>query len=98
MSNDPESTSPGDEPSIHWHTRLIHSDVQAPEGFRSLTTPTYRASTTTFDTIAEAYKGWRPEERPYTYGIYGTPTTLKLAARVAELEKARHTFIVPSGQ
>jgi len=101
MSNEPNqpiSERPADDAPTHWRTRLIHSTAQPPAGFRSLTTPTYRASTTVFDTIAEAYKGWRPEERPYTYGIYGTPTTLKLAARIAELENARHTFIVPSGQ
>ena len=82
---------------IHWRTRLIHSDAQAPAGFRSLTSPTYRASTTVFDTLAEAYQGWRPGG-PYTYGIYGTPTTLELGARIAELEHARYTFVVPSGQ
>ena len=49
------------------------------------------------ETLAEALRGWRPDG-PYTYGIYGTPTTRKLAARIAELEGARHTFIVPSGQ
>jgi cystathionine beta-lyase len=82
---------------LNWRTRLIHSAAQPPAGFRSLTTPTYRASTTVFDTLADAYQSWRPGG-PYTYGIYGTPTTLKLAARIAEIEKARHTFIVPSGQ
>ena len=78
-------------------TRLIHSAADAPPGFRSLTTPIYHASTTVFDTLAEAYQGWRPGG-PYTYGIYGTPTTLKLGARIAEIEKAKYTFIVPSGQ
>ena len=43
---------------------------------------------TVFDTLAEAYQSWRPGG-PYTYGIYGTPTTLKLAARIAEIENAR---------
>jgi cystathionine beta-lyase len=90
-------SSDSSNPSLHWRTRLIHSATQPPSGFRSLTTPTYRASTTVFDTLADAYQSWRPGG-PYTYGIYGTPTTLKLAARIAEIEKARHTFIVPSGQ
>jgi cysteine-S-conjugate beta-lyase len=90
-----EPTEPN--PAPHWRTRLIHSTAQPPAGFRSLTTPIYRASTTVFDTLADAYQSWRPGG-PYTYGIYGTPTTLKLAARIAEIEKARHTFIVPSGQ
>ena len=78
-------------------TRLIHSAADAPPGFRSLSTPIYHGSTTVFDTLAEAYQGWRPGG-PYTYGIYGTPTTLKLGARVAEIEKAKYAFIVPSGQ
>jgi cystathionine beta-lyase len=98
MSADPkknDSSEPGH--NLHWRTRLIHSTAQAPAGFRSLTTPVYRASTTVFNTLADAYQSWRPGG-PYTYGIYGTPTTLKLAARIAEIEKARHTFIVPSGQ
>jgi cystathionine beta-lyase len=78
-------------------TRLIHSAASAPLGFRSLATPIYHGSTTVFETLAEAYRGWLPGG-PYTYGIYGTPTTLELAARIAEIEKAKHTFIVPSGQ
>jgi cystathionine beta-lyase len=94
-SKNDDSGKPGDD--LHWRTRLIHSTAQAPPGFRSLTTPVYRASTTVFDTLADAYQSWRPGG-PYTYGIYGTPTTLKLAARIAEIENARHTFIVPSGQ
>jgi cystathionine beta-lyase len=34
----------------------------------------------------------------YTYGLYGTPTTLELAARVAELEHGHQTFLTPGGQ
>jgi cystathionine beta-lyase len=34
----------------------------------------------------------------YTYGLYGTPTTLELAARVCELEKGFRTIITPGGQ
>jgi cystathionine beta-lyase len=83
-------------PPINWRTRLIHSTADAPPGFRSLATPTYRGSTVVFENLADAFHGWRPGG-PSTYGIYGTPTTLKLAARIAEIENARHTFIVPSG-
>ena len=53
-------------------------------------------STVVFENLNDAYADWRPGG-PSTCGIYGTPTTLKLAARIAELENARHTFIVPSG-
>jgi cystathionine beta-lyase len=93
MNNDPKNKNAA---SLDWRTRLIHSTADAPTGFRSLATPTYRGSTVVFDKLADAYADWQPGG-PSTYGIYGTPTTLKLAARIAELENARHTFIVPSG-
>src|SRR6266480_4180557 len=93
----PEESEPGHKPNLHWRTRLLHPTAHPPAGFRSLTTPIYRAATTVFSTLADAYQSWRPGG-PYTYGIYVTPTTLKLAARIAEIERARHTFIVPSGQ
>ena len=90
-----QSTDASQSPR-HWRTRLIHSTAEAPPGFRSLAPTVYRGSTVVFDKLADAYHDWRPGG-PSTYGIYGTPTTLKLAARIAEIENARHTFIVPSG-
>ncbi len=81
-----------------WRTNLIHPTAAAPPGFRSLAVPTYRGSTTLFARAADVHEDWRQEATPYSYGLYGTPTTLELAARIAELEGARHTFIVPGGQ
>ncbi|HEY4355788.1 MAG TPA: cystathionine beta-lyase [Acidobacteriaceae bacterium] len=83
---------------MHWRSKLIHPEGKAPEGFRSLATPTYRGSTVVFASQGEIKEGWRQTERGYTYGLYGTPTALELGARIAELEEARHTFLVPSGQ
>jgi cystathionine beta-lyase len=40
---------------------------------------------------------WREKDR-YTYGLYGTPTTRELGARIAELEGGEYTFITPGGQ
>ncbi|HEV2150621.1 MAG TPA: cystathionine beta-lyase [Longimicrobiaceae bacterium] len=81
----------------HWTTRLIHSDAQPAEGFRSLVTPVFRGSTTVFPRAADVTYDWR-HEAGYTYGLYGTPTTRELAARVAELEGGEHTFVTPGGQ
>ena len=83
---------------MNWRSRLVHSGSNIPQGFRSLAPATYRGSTVVFDSLAKVSDGWRQSERGYTYGIYGTPTTLELAARIAELEGARHTFITPGGQ
>jgi len=84
--------------SKDWKTRLIHSDAQAPQGFRSLATPVYRASTVLFSDVASAPDEWNQYEFGYTYGLYGTPTVLELAAKVCELEKGLRTIITPGGQ
>jgi cystathionine beta-lyase len=81
-----------------WETRLIHSDAQVPEGFRSLVTPVYRGSTVLFPAAAAATDHWNQHDVGYTYGLYGTPTTLELAGRVCELEKGFRTIITPGGQ
>jgi cystathionine beta-lyase len=81
-----------------WTTKLIHSDAQVPEGFRSLATPVYRGSTVLFPQAAAASDHWNQHEVGYTYGLYGTPTTLELAAKVCELEKGFRTLITPGGQ
>src|SRR5579859_2557996 len=81
-----------------WKTRLIHSDAEVPEGFPSLATPVYRGSTVLFPRAAAATDDWNQHEVGYTYGLYGTPTNLELAAKVCEFEKGFRTIITPGGQ
>jgi cysteine-S-conjugate beta-lyase len=83
---------------MHWHSKLIHPKAHAPAGFHSLVVPTYHASTVLFESQAGVSDDWRQTERGYTYGLYGTPTVLELGARIAELENAQHSFVVPGGQ
>ena len=83
---------------MNWRSRLMHPQRRAPQQFASLATPTYRGSTVVFPSQADVREGWRAHTEGYSYGIYGTPTTLELAERIAELEGAQHTFLVPSGQ
>ena len=82
----------------HWKTLLLHSTAKAPEGFRSLTTPVYRGSTTLFPSTSSVVDTWNHDDAAYTYGQYGTPTTLELAARITELERGYRCFITPGGQ
>jgi len=77
-------------------TRLIHPLRRASHEFRSLATPTYRASTILFDKLADVGEDRRHEDQ-YRYGLHGTPTTRELALRIAELEGAAKVQIVPSG-
>ena len=81
-----------------WTTKLIHSDARVPEGFRSLATPTYRGSTALFSDAGDVTDDWNQYEVGYTYGLYGTPTTLELAARICELEGGYRTLVTPGGQ
>jgi cystathionine beta-lyase len=81
-----------------WQTKLIHSDAKIPTGYKSLATPTYRGSTTVFPSAAAVKDTWDQHKVGYTYGLYGTPTALELAARICELESGKHTILAPGGQ
>ena len=82
----------------NWKTKLIHSDSQIPSGYRSLASPTFRGSTTVFPSAAAVTDDWDQKRVGYTYGLYGTPTVMELAARVCELESGKHTILTPGGQ
>ena len=81
-----------------WQTKLIHSDAKIPTGYQSLTTPVFRGSTTVFPSASAVKDTWDQNRVGYTYGLYGTPTTLELAARICELESGKHTILTPGGQ
>gem|GEM_PF-6940388 len=83
---------------MDWRTKLLSPTAKARQDYCSLATPVFRGSTVLFDDQAVVTDDWRQAENGYTYGLYGTPTTLELAARIAELEGAHETFIVPGGQ
>lgn len=88
----------GDTMNTDWKTRLIHPQRAVPLGFRSLSTPLFRGSTTLFSRASDVRDTWDHDQAPYTYGSYGTPTTLELASRIAELEGGYRCFITPGGQ
>jgi cystathionine beta-lyase len=51
-----------------------------------------------FPDAASVSDDWDQYEVGYTYGLYGTPTVLELAARICELECGYRTIITPGGQ
>lgn len=83
---------------MDWRTKLLNPTPQARQDYASLATPVYRGSTVVFDEQSAVTDDWRQAENGYSYGLYGTPTTLELASRIAGMEGARETFIVPGGQ
>jgi len=84
--------------SKSWQTKLIHSDAKIPTGYKSLVTPVYRGSTTVFPCASAVRDTWDQHRVGYTYGLYGTPTALELAARICELDSGTHTILTPGGQ
>jgi cysteine-S-conjugate beta-lyase len=84
--------------SKSWKTKLIHSDAKIPEGYHSLASPTFRGSTTVFPLASAVNDTWDQWKVGYTYGLYGTPTVMELAARICELESGARTILTPGGQ
>jgi cystathionine beta-lyase len=83
---------------MDWRTKLLDPKPHARQDYNSLATPVYRGSTVVFNEQAAVTDDWRQADMGYSYGLYGTPTTLELASRIAGIEGARETFVVPGGQ
>ena len=83
---------------MDWRTKLLNPKPCARQDYQSLVTPVFRGSTVVFDDQDAVTDDWRQAENGYSYGLYGTPTSLELAARIASIEGAKETFIVPGGQ
>ena len=83
---------------MDWRTKLLNPTPHARQDYQSLATPVYRGSTVVFNDQNAVTDDWRQAENGYSYGLYGTPTSLELAARIAGIEGAKETFIVPGGQ
>ncbi|MGB0438487.1 MAG: cystathionine beta-lyase [Paracoccaceae bacterium] len=83
---------------MDWRTKLLNPTPRARQDYHSLATPVYRGSTVVFSDQAAVTDDWRQADKGYSYGLYGTPTALELAARIAGIEGAQETFIVPGGQ
>ncbi|BCG86750.1 cystathionine beta-lyase [Mesorhizobium sp. 113-3-9] len=68
------------------------------DGFVSLGVGVHRASTIVFaNAAAYASRGDRGHQG-YSYGLYGTPTTRTLEAKITSLEGGVWSFLAPSGQ
>ncbi|MBZ9996192.1 trans-sulfuration enzyme family protein [Mesorhizobium sp. BH1-1-4] len=79
-------------------TQCVLNPTVATEGFDPLAVGVHRASTIVFkDAAAYASRGERGHQG-YSYGLYGTPTTRTLEAKLTSLECGAWTFLAPSGQ
>ncbi|MBS3651959.1 cystathionine beta-lyase [Pseudaminobacter sp. 19-2017] len=79
-------------------TRLLRAEPASDAGFASLAVPVTRASTIVFPTSDAFERRYEQFYDGYTYGLYGTPTSRTLEARISELYAAEHCLCLPSGQ
>ncbi|WP_193180569.1 trans-sulfuration enzyme family protein [Nisaea sediminum] len=79
-------------------TKCVLTPMVNEAGYKSLAPAVHRASTIVFED-AKAY-ATRSRRGPdgYSYGLYGTPTTRQLEAKLQALSGAARTMLVPSGQ
>ncbi len=81
-------------------TRLVRAG-KAPDyaGGSAVNPPLVRASTVLFETVAaqREMRARRSDERLFTYGARGTPTTFALEDAVSELEGGFRTRLFPTG-
>ena len=80
-------------------TALVHGDYRAPAGFAACAPPVLRASTVLFENVATMRtraSRWL-DKTTYSYGLFGTPTSYELEARLAEIEGGAHCLLTPSG-
>jgi cystathionine beta-lyase len=83
---------------MHDKTLCVKKPEVSHEGFASLATPTYRASTIVFpDAKSYADRKYRGPDG-YSYGLHGTPTSRTLEAALTALEHGVRTALLPSGQ
>jgi cystathionine beta-lyase len=78
-------------------TRILHPQWEAPPGFAALTTPIHHASTVVFPNLAEMRARTWERDDSYTYGLHGTPTTMTLEHKLAQIEGGEFCVLSPSG-
>lgn len=84
-------------PANKTQTRLLQPGHDTRSNFRSLSSAVERASTVVFPDVAALHqRDWR-DETQYAYGLSGTPTTRRLARKIAMLEAGEHCLLLPSG-
>lgn len=87
------------QPPKDWQrqTLLLQPEQDDSAQFRSLASAVERASTVLFPNVAALRnRDWRNEDQ-YAYGLSGTPTSRRLARKIALLEGGEHCLLLPSG-
>jgi cystathionine beta-lyase len=85
------------EGSMNVDSRLVHAGRDPDRNFGIVNPPVYRASTVLYRTLADFDRRGERRYTSFSYGLYGTPTTLALAEAVAEISGGYRTIVTSSG-
>ena len=100
MSDSSHASSHNDSAAQALETRLAHTGKRSLHtGGKPVNPPLVRASTVVFDSVADMRdaRARRGDERVFSYGARGTPTTFALEDAVSELEGGFRTRLFPTG-
>jgi len=78
-------------------TRIVHAGRQSGRDVAIVNPPVCRASTILYPSIAEYERRHEKKYTGFPYGLIGTPTTIELAAALAELSGGARSAILSSG-
>jgi len=78
-------------------TSFLHDDAPVPPGFRSLSLPQHHATTIVFPDTRSLLAADEFSEDGYYYALSHTPTTLRLAAKIAAIEGGTNAVLTSSG-
>lgn len=79
-------------------TQCVLTPEVPTDGFASLSVGVHRASTIVFENAAAYASRGERGYQGYSYGLYGTPTTRTLEAKITGLECGVWSVLTPSGQ
>jgi len=78
-------------------TSFLHDDAPVPPGFHSLSLPQHHATTVVFPDTRSLLGADEFSEDGYYYALSHTPTTLRLAAKIAAVEAGTNAVLTSSG-
>jgi len=91
------NTHPGSHPGLGISTQAVHAGEARQKDEGAISTPTYTASTYTFESTAALLRFVEGADARQEYGRYGNPNELSAERKLAALEGAESAVLYSSG-
>ena len=90
-------TKPTPTKPLAINTKLVQPDFTDTSRFKSLADSVTRASTVVFDSVEKMRQRDYRDNKQYTYGLLGTPTSRRLERQLTTIDGVEHALLFPSG-